>query len=63
MRILGLVASPRRLGNSEILVKEIMSVLPAEWPKEMIRLPDLNIKNCTGLLCLSACGKELHFAG
>lgn len=47
MKILGLVASPRNLGNSEILVKEMMASLPPEAEKEMIRLPALDIQPCT----------------
>ncbi|MDR1320263.1 MAG: NAD(P)H-dependent oxidoreductase [Gracilibacteraceae bacterium] len=46
MKVLGLVASPRKIGNSEIIVKEIVSSLPAEWDKEMIRMTDLNIGLC-----------------
>jgi multimeric flavodoxin WrbA len=55
MRVLGLVASPRKLGNSEILVKEMLASLPAETEKEMIRLTDLNILNCNACYgCLAA---------
>lgn len=46
MKVLGLVASPRKLGNSEILTKEIMAALPATAEKELIRLPDLDIQAC-----------------
>ncbi len=46
MKILGLVASPRKLGNSEILVKEMLASLPDEVEKTMIRLTDLDIKQC-----------------
>ena len=46
MKILGLVASPRNLGNSEILVKEMLASLPEEAEKEMIRLPALDIQPC-----------------
>lgn len=46
MKVLGLVASPRKLGNSEILVKEMLASLPAEVDKEMIHLPSLNIGAC-----------------
>jgi LSD1 subclass zinc finger protein len=46
LRILGLVASPRKLGNSEILVKEMLASLPAEFDKEMIHLPSLHIEAC-----------------
>jgi len=46
LKVLGLVASPRKLGNSEILVKEMLASLPAEVDKEMIHLPSLNIGAC-----------------
>lgn len=46
MKVLGLVASPRRSGNSEILVKDMLAALPADVNKEMIRLTDLDIKPC-----------------
>lgn len=46
MKVLGLVASPRNLGNSEILTKEMLASLPDEVEKKMIRLPELDIKQC-----------------
>ncbi|WP_371380953.1 flavodoxin family protein [Sporomusa aerivorans] len=47
MKVLGLVASPRRAGNSDIIVQEMMNMLPQEWKKEIIRLSDLRIDSCT----------------
>lgn len=44
--VLGLVISHRRLGNSELLVKEIMSSIPEDCNRELIRLTDLNIQPC-----------------
>ena len=46
MKILGLIASPRRLGNSEIVVSEMLRSLPDTFEKEMIRLPALQINDC-----------------
>ncbi|MDF2874310.1 MAG: NADPH-dependent reductase [Sporomusa sp.] len=46
MRVLGLVASPRRVGNSEIIVKEMMNVLPNDWDKGMVSLNNLRIDRC-----------------
>jgi len=46
MKVLGIVSSPRKAGNSELAVKEILSQLPDSWEKEMIRLNELNIKYC-----------------
>ncbi len=45
-RILGLVGSARRLGNCEILVKEIWRHVPEESTLSLLRLPDLDIKPC-----------------
>lgn len=45
-KVLGIVISNRKLGNSEILVKEIMSNIPEECNRELIRLTDLDIKPC-----------------
>ncbi len=45
-KVLGLVVSNRKLGNSEILVKEILSNIPEECNRELIRLTDLEIKPC-----------------
>lgn len=55
MKVLGLVASPRKNGNSEILVKEMLSAMPAEIDKEMIRLTSLDIRFCNACYaCLPA---------
>lgn len=45
-KVLGLVVSERRLGNSELLVKEIMSQIPEPCTREMIRLTELRIEPC-----------------
>jgi len=45
-KVLGLVISQRKLGNSELLVKEIMSNIPEECHLELIRLTDLKIEPC-----------------
>jgi NAD(P)H-dependent FMN reductase len=45
-RILGLVGSSRRLGNSELFIKEISRHLPDEHVLSLIRLPALDIKPC-----------------
>lgn len=46
MRVLGIIASPRKLGNSEICVKEIFKQLPAKWDKKIINLSQLHIEPC-----------------
>jgi len=44
--VLGLVISSRKLGNSEILVKEIMKSIPEDCNLELLRLTDLKIEPC-----------------
>lgn len=58
MKVLGLVASPRKLGNSEIIVKEMMKSLPDNWDKEMIRLSDLRIDLCKACYACLPQGKN-----
>jgi multimeric flavodoxin WrbA/DNA-directed RNA polymerase subunit RPC12/RpoP len=57
VKILGLVSSPRRLGNSELAVKEIMECLPSDWEKKMIRISDLQIKPCRACYACLPVGK------
>lgn len=47
MKVLGIVASARRLGNSEILAKEMLASLPGHVEKKLIRLTDLDIRQCS----------------
>ena len=47
MRVLGIISSPRKGGNSELAAKEILRSLPESWEKAMVNLNDLNIKTCT----------------
>ncbi|MDI6895016.1 MAG: NAD(P)H-dependent oxidoreductase [Bacillota bacterium] len=52
MKVLGLVGSARRLGNTEILVKEALAgARGAGADVAMVRLPDLRILPCDG--CMS----------
>jgi multimeric flavodoxin WrbA len=44
--VLGLVISERRLGNTELLVKEILGGVPEPCRREMIRLTDYRIEPC-----------------
>lgn len=46
-KVLGLIISQRKLGNSELLVKEIMRSIPYDCQYELIRLSDLKINSCT----------------
>ena len=45
-QILGLVGSPRKLGNCEVFIKDIFSKIDAPCELNLIRLPSLNIKPC-----------------
>ncbi len=54
MKVLGIIASPRQLGNSEISVKEILRSLPEDWEKEIINICRLHIEPCKACYsCLS----------
>jgi multimeric flavodoxin WrbA len=56
-RILGIVASPRKLGNCEVLTKVIMEAAGENNQLEMIRLTELDIKGCKA--CYSCLPKDL----
>ncbi|MFZ5631473.1 MAG: flavodoxin family protein [Bacillota bacterium] len=47
-KVLGLVVSERKLGNSELILKEIMAGVPDPCVRELIRLTELEIKPCRG---------------
>ena len=48
MNILGIVGSPRKGGNSEIMVKEISRQIAVPHQLNLLRLPDFNLHYCTG---------------
>jgi multimeric flavodoxin WrbA len=57
-KILGIVVSPRKLGNSEIMVKEISKHVEVPHELNLIRLSDFNIQSCRGCYqCLFKEGK------
>ena len=58
MKVLGLAASPRKLGNSEIIVKDMLESLPHDWDKEMLRLSDLRIDRCKACYACLPQGKD-----
>ena len=45
-KVLGIVASPRKLGNCEIVAKEMARCLPADCEMQLLRLQDFNIEPC-----------------
>ena len=47
-KILGIVGSPRRLGNCEIMVKEILRNISEPHEFKLLRLSDFNILSCRG---------------
>jgi multimeric flavodoxin WrbA len=46
--VLGMICSPRRLGNCEIMVKEISRQMKVPHALKLIRLHDINILPCKG---------------
>ncbi len=44
--LLGIVASPRKFGNSELFIKELFLQLGGDWELQMIRLPEMDIRPC-----------------
>ncbi|NLI82207.1 MAG: flavodoxin family protein [Deltaproteobacteria bacterium] len=44
--LLGLIASPRKFGNSELFVKEVYRGFPKGWQLRLIRLPELDVRPC-----------------
>lgn len=55
-KILGIIGSPRKLGNCEIMVKEISRQITEPHQLSMIRLTDFEIRPCKG--CYACLFKE-----
>jgi multimeric flavodoxin WrbA len=47
-KLLGIIGSPRKLGNSEILVKAISREIGADHDLSLLRLSDFSIRPCIG---------------
>ena len=47
-KILGIIGSPRKLGNCEIMVKEIGEKISIPHELQLLRLPEFNILPCRG---------------
>ena len=60
-KVLGLIASYRKLGNSEIVTKAISRQMGDDWELSLIRLPELDIAPCR--LRLSHTGQEMPDQG
>jgi len=53
-KILGIIASKRRLGNCELMVKEICRQIAAPHELQLLRLPDFHLDYCSGCFrCLT----------
>jgi len=48
-KVLGIIASPRRLGNCEIMVKEISGHIPEPHELNLLRLSDFDSKHVNHL--------------
>ena len=46
MEVLALLGSPRRLGNSELMAKEISRQIPEPHRLKLVRLPEMDIRPC-----------------
>lgn len=57
-KILGLIASQRKLGNGEILVKEVAAATGENHQLELLRLADLELKFCRGCYTCINPGKQ-----
>ena len=44
--LLGIAASPRKFGNSELFIKELYLQLEGPWELQLIRLPEMDIRPC-----------------
>lgn len=56
-QVLGIIASHRHLGNCEMMVKEISRQLAVPHQLKLLRLPDFNLRTCTGCYrCLTKAG-------
>ena len=60
MRVLGIMSSPRRGGNSELAAKEILNTLPDSWEKAMINIKRSRHQNMYRLLCLCPAGLSVQ---
>lgn len=52
--LLGIIGSHRKLGNSELFVRELHAQLSGLWELKLMRLPELDIRPCRGCYrCIS----------
>ena len=58
MKALAIVTSARKVGNSEILAKEMLASLPESVEKKMLRLADCRIEPCRACYACLASGTD-----
>ena len=58
MKVLAIVSSARKVGNSEILAKEMLAALPDSVEKKMLRLEDFRIEPCRACYACLTSGKD-----
>ena len=58
MKVLAIVTSARKVGNSEILAKEMLASLPESVEKKMLRLADFRIEPCRACYACLTSGKD-----
>ena len=58
MKVLAIVASARKTGNSEILAKTMLAELPATVEKSLLRLEELTIEPCRACYACLGAGKD-----
>ena len=58
MKVLAIVASARKTGNSEILAKTMLAELPATVEKSLLRLDELTIEPCRACYACLGAGKD-----
>ena len=59
-KVLGIVASYRKIGNTEVVVKAVAGQMGSDWDLSLIRLPKLRIKPCKGCYACLLPGKECN---
>ena len=47
-KLLGIIASARKIGNAEIVTKAVAEKLGIGWELSLVRLPDISLKPCKG---------------
>ena len=62
MKVLAIVTSARKTGNSEILAKEMLAALPDWVEKKLLRLAELNLEPCRACYACLPAGSDCVIA-